>query len=71
MSELPSQHKDCREWFLRFAFERTGIEMNARALTSDYISNEWTQTLTCPHGVAFVFEPTSEQKIDWIERKVP
>ena len=65
MSEIkPTNHADCPA-FLRDGMARLGCEVTVSTLPP-VVRNDYDQgSFTCPHGVEFFMEPTSEQIYEW------
>jgi len=64
MSIHPQNHADCAA-FLKQSMADLGIEMTVSTLPPIVESPYEDLGLTCPHGVRFYGEPTSEQIAQW------
>lgn len=49
---------------LRVETAALGVEVTVSTVPP-IIKNEWIEEFTCPHGVTFWMEPTTDQRAQW------
>lgn len=66
----PVEHGGCRDFVVGMYAER-GIEVHVAALPPIVPSPYEEASFTCPHGVTYWAEPTSEQVAQWVKDGTP
>jgi len=60
----PENHADCAN-HLRHSMAKLGCEVTVSTLEPLVRNAYGPEHMTCPHGVTFWYEPTSEQIAQW------